>query len=312
MVIDPETVDSAEPQEDAETAETSKVTETPETSERQPSVEEENPTKEDSVPVEPLYDFSIGDSYIRNVPAGLTVKEFLGNLGFADGYENYSLSVIDSRGRTLTDGKTVKTGSILGVYKDGILIGTADIAVKGDWIKNRTGKDPRRPLIKVSTSGTRYYYTGRTRKPVVKSTYDGLGISSSSVRTKYSKGSIKPGNYKVSVTGKTYPGYATKQYSIIVKPSKIYSLKALNNGFKVQVYKYPKNYVTGYQLRYSTRSNMSQAKIKTIGTSYYKVSKNVTRLSNKKSYYVQVRSYKKIGSKKYYSSWSAKQRIKTR
>ncbi|NLY86997.1 MAG: hypothetical protein GX083_00380 [Clostridiales bacterium] len=270
------------------------------------------PTEEAPQKSEPLYLFEIGDSYVRNVPTGLTVREFLNNLGFIEGYENYSLSVIDARGAKLSDTKTVKTGMLLGVYKDKSLVGTADISVNGDWIKNRSGNDPRRSLITASTSETRYYYTGKVIKPLVTSYYEGLKISNDSVTIKYSSGSKNPGSYKVYVTGKTYPGYITSSYSIVVKPASIYRLSALNNGFKVQVYKSPSNYVSGYQLRYSTSSNMSSAKTKTIGTSYNKVSQSVKKLRDKKKYYVQVRSYKKIGKKKYYSSWSKVESVNTR
>lgn len=269
-------------------------------------------TENTSQAPEPLYDFKIGDSYVRNVPAGLTVKEFLDNLGFVEGYENYSLSVINTRGVKLSDTRIVKTGVMLGVYKDGVLVGTADIAVNGDRIKNRLGNDPRRPLIKIATSGTRFYYTGRARKPSIKSYFDGAYISNRNVSIRYSSGSTRPGKYKVYVKGKTYPGYTSRSYSIVIKPATINSLTALNNGFNVKVNKYPSNYVNGYQVRYSSESNMSSSKIKTIGTRYNKVSRNITRLRGERTYYVQVRSYKKIGRSRYYSSWSKVSSVETK
>ncbi|HHW94807.1 MAG TPA: hypothetical protein GX736_02615 [Mogibacterium sp.] len=269
-------------------------------------------TEETDPAAEPLYDFEIGDSYVRNVPTGLTVKEFLDNLGFVEGYENYSLSVINTRGNKLSGTKIVKTGVMLGVYKDGVLIGTADITVNGDRIKNRLGKDPRRPLIKISTSGTRFYYTGRARKPSVKAYFDGAYINNSNVSIRYSRGSTRPGRYKVYVKGKTYPGYTSRSYSIVIKPATIYRLSALNKGFNVRVNKYPRNYVSGYQVRYSTNSGMSSSKTRTIGTSYNKVSRNIRRLRGNRTYYVQVRSYKKIGRSRYYSSWSKATPIKTK
>lgn len=61
---------------------------------------------------------------------------------------------------------------------------------------------------------------------------------------------------------------------------------------------------TGYQVRYSTSSNFSSYKTKTI-ESNTTVSKSVSSLTKGKKYYVKVRSYKVSSSgTKYYSSWS--------
>lgn len=60
---------------------------------------------------------------------------------------------------------------------------------------------------------------------------------------------------------------------------------------------------TGYQIRYSLKSNMSRAKvIKMAGSKG--VAKNITGLTKGKRYYVSVRSYKTVGKKTYYSAWS--------
>ena len=71
------------------------------------------------------------------------------------------------------------------------------------------------------------------------------------------------------------------------------------------------NQVTGYQLRYSLKSNMSKAKTVTVkGASSAK--KILKSLKSKKKYYVQVRTYKKVGSATAYSSWSAKKSAKVK
>lgn len=60
---------------------------------------------------------------------------------------------------------------------------------------------------------------------------------------------------------------------------------------------------TGYQIRYSLKSNMSGAKvIKMAGSK--SAAKNITGLTKGKKYYVSVRSYKTVGKKTYYSVWS--------
>jgi ElaB/YqjD/DUF883 family membrane-anchored ribosome-binding protein len=68
--------------------------------------------------------------------------------------------------------------------------------------------------------------------------------------------------------------------------------------------------ITGYELRYSLKSSMSNAKTVTI-TNKNTVSKKIKKLKSKKKYYVQVRTYIKT-DKKYYSGWSAKKTVKTK
>jgi len=59
---------------------------------------------------------------------------------------------------------------------------------------------------------------------------------------------------------------------------------------------------TGYQIQYSTSKKFSSSKTKMISKNKT-LSKTVSKLKKKKVYYVRVRTYKKIGSKKYYSGW---------
>ena len=59
----------------------------------------------------------------------------------------------------------------------------------------------------------------------------------------------------------------------------------------------------GYQIRYSTKSDMSGAKTATVSKTGT-VSKTIKKLKKGKKYYVQVRTYKTIDGKKCASSWS--------
>ena len=68
--------------------------------------------------------------------------------------------------------------------------------------------------------------------------------------------------------------------------------------------------LSGYQVRYSTKSNMSGAK--TVSVSKSSTSKKISKLSAKKKYYVQVRSYAKINGYTYYSNWSNTKSVKTK
>lgn len=65
-----------------------------------------------------------------------------------------------------------------------------------------------------------------------------------------------------------------------------------------------------YQLRYTTKKNMSGAKA--VNVSKNKGSKKISGLKSNKKYYVQVRVVKTIGGETYYSPWSAKKSVKTK
>ena len=264
------------------------------------------------------YNFSIGSSYIRNVKK-MTVSQFLSGLEFKEGYENYKMAVINTKGKKLSGSRQVETGMMLGIYNEsGKLIGTADIAVNGDNIKDRTGKDLSRPLIKASLSTKAYYYDGKAKKPSVTAKYNGKTIanaitsSTGNVGLSYASGRKLPGTYKVTVTGKRYPGVTALKFKIKIKPTTIKKLKAKKNGFTLTATKQASKYVTGYQLRYSTKSDMSNSQKVMVSSSNKKVTKTIKKLKSNKTYYVQVRTYKKINGKKYYSGWSKIQTVKTK
>ena len=67
---------------------------------------------------------------------------------------------------------------------------------------------------------------------------------------------------------------------------------------------------SGYQVRYSLNSDMSEAK--TVSISKSTLSKKISGLKKNKTYYVQVRAYKTVNDVKYYSAWSAKKSKRTK
>ncbi|MBR2256710.1 MAG: leucine-rich repeat protein [Blautia sp.] len=94
----------------------------------------------------------------------------------------------------------------------------------------------------------------------------------------------------------------------VVTPS---SLKLSSKKKKTVVVSWTRNTkVKGYQVRCSLKKNMAGAKTVTIKKN--KTVKKTLTLKSKKVYYFQVRSYKTVGGKKYYSAWSAKKKIKVK
>ncbi len=67
---------------------------------------------------------------------------------------------------------------------------------------------------------------------------------------------------------------------------------------------------SGYYVRYSTKSSMKSAKTVKVGSST--LTKNIKKLTSKKTYYFQVRAYRKTSSGNVYSKWSSKKKIKTK
>lgn len=63
---------------------------------------------------------------------------------------------------------------------------------------------------------------------------------------------------------------------------------------------------SGYQIYYDAKG----VKSKTVTVSARAKSKTITKLKKRKTYYVCVRSYKKVGNTKYYSAWSTKKKVK--
>ena len=97
--------------------------------------------------------------------------------------------------------------------------------------------------------------------------------------------------------------------NVVVKATKIKKLKGKKQKFYIKVQKKAKANASGYQVKYSRNSDMSESVVKTIGSKYNKVSKNIMTNARKRYYYVQVRTYKDSGGIRYYSSWSAKKKV---
>ena len=102
---------------------------------------------------------------------------------------------------------------------------------------------------------------------------------------------------------KSLIGYA-KYYVKSLKVAK--GKKAFTVKWKKQSKANQKKF-NGYQIRYSTKANMSGAKYTKAAKS--SKSKKISKLRKKTKYYVQVRTYTVKGGKTFYSKWSAKKAI---
>lgn len=94
----------------------------------------------------------------------------------------------------------------------------------------------------------------------------------------------------------------TKTSSKKPKGTKIAKVKAGSKKLVVKV-KAQKVKTNGYQIRYSLKKNMKGSKTITL-TRNTRTSATIKKLKGRKTYYIQVRTYRNIGKKKYYSTWS--------
>jgi len=164
--------------------------------------------------------------------------------------------------------------------------------------------------VKLST--TTYTYTGSTKKPAVTVKNSmGKTISTAHYTMTYASGRKNVGTYKVTVKFKgNYSGTKTLTFKINPAKTTVKSLTAGKKSLKVAITK-KSTQVTGYQIQYSTGKSFKSYKTKWL-TSYKKTSTTLSGLSAKKTYYVRVRTYKKVGGVTYYSGWSTIKYKKTK
>ena len=172
-------------------------------------------------------------------------------------------------------------------------------------------------------STTEYTYNNKTKTPSV-TVKDSKGTKLSKVTStskngymvSYGSGRKKVGKYAVTVTltGPNYSGKKTLYFKINPKGVSVSKLSKAKKAFTVKWKKPSSTYrkqMTGYQIRYSTSSKMKSAKTVTV-KSTTATSKKISKLKAKKTYYVQLRTYKKVGSTTYYSGWSTAKKVKTK
>ena len=161
-------------------------------------------------------------------------------------------------------------------------------------------------------SGYAYLYNGKVKKPTV-TVKDSAGktISSKYYTVSYQAGRKNVGKYKVTVKFKgNYSGTKYLYFTIVPPKSAVSKLTAGKKSLTVNLTQ-KSTQVTGYQIQYATNKSFKSAKTKTISS--YKTTKTTLKgLSAKKTYYVRVRTYKKVGKTTYYSSWSAGKYKKTK
>lgn len=154
-------------------------------------------------------------------------------------------------------------------------------------------------------------YTGKALTPAVTVSIGNNTLTKGSGYTVSYSNNKNVGKAKVTIKGKgEYTGTITKAFSINPKGTSITKTTAAKKAFTVS-WKKQTTQTTGYQIRYSTKSNMSSSKTIMVSKNS-KTSQKVSSLKAKTKYYVQVRTYKTVNGTKYYSGWSSVKSVKTK
>lgn len=188
------------------------------------------------------------------------------------------------------------------IYGTGYYKGTATIHFK---IIKKTEKF----VSNVKLNRTSYAYTGKTIRPSVTVTVNGKKIGASAYKLYYKNNKNSGiGTVQVRGTGKYSRINKTLTFKILPPKTLLTGLKKANRSFTAS---WKKNIqATGYQIQYAADSRFTkERKTVTVGkqsATRYKIS----GLKNKKIYYVRIRSYKRVGKKVLYSSWSTVKKIR--
>lgn len=188
------------------------------------------------------------------------------------------------------------------IYGTGYYKGTATIHFK---IIKKTEKF----VSNVKLNRTSYTYTGKSIRPSVTVTVNGKKIGASAYKLYYKNNKNSGiGTVQVRGIGKYSRINKTLTFKILPLKTLLTGLKKANRSFTAS---WKKNIqATGYQIQYAADSRFTkERKTVTVGkqsATRYKIS----GLKNKKTYYVRIRSYKRVGKKILYSSWSTVKKIR--
>lgn len=159
----------------------------------------------------------------------------------------------------------------------------------------------------VTLSQTAYTFDNKVKTPSVTVMTEAGKLGSSNYTVSYPSGRKAVGKYDVKVTFKgNYSGSKTVSFTINPKAVGISKISPAKKSMTVKWAKPSSTYrkqMTGYQIRYSTSSSMTNAKVATIKSNAAK-SKKISSLKSKTRYYVQMRTYKTVKGVNYYSGWS--------
>ena len=200
-------------------------------------------------------------------------------------------------------------------YEDNQYPGVATVTIYGTGYYKGTAtihfkiiKKTERFVSNVKLNRTSYTYTGKSIRPSVTVTVNGKKIGANAYKLYYRNNKNSGiGTVQVRGIGKYSRINKTLTFKILPPKTLLTGLKKANRSFTAS---WKKNIqATGYQIQFAADSRFTkERKTVTVGkqsATRYKIS----GLKNKKTYYVRIRSYKRVGKKVLYSSWSTVKKI---
>lgn len=201
-------------------------------------------------------------------------------------------------------------------YEDNQYPGVATVTIYGTGyykgaatIHFKIIKKTEKFVSNVKLNRTSYTYTGKSIRPSVTVTVNGKKIGSSAYKLYYKNNKNSGiGTVQVRGIGKYSRINKTLTFKILPPKTLLTGLKKANRSFTAS---WKKNIqATGYQIQYAADSRFTKEReTVTVGkqsATRYKIS----GLKNKKTYYIRIRSYKRVGKKVLYSSWSTVKKIR--
>lgn len=187
------------------------------------------------------------------------------------------------------------------IYGTGYYKGTATIHFK-------IIKKTERFVSNVKLNRTSYTYTGKSIRPSVTVTVNGKKIGASAYKLYYKNNKNSGiGTVQVRGIGKYSRINKTLTFKILPPKTLLTGLKKANRSFTAS---WKKNIqATGYQIQYAADSRFTKERKTVIVGKQSATRYKISGLKNKKTYYVRIRSYKRVGKKVLYSSWSTVKKI---
>ena len=141
--------------------------------------------------------------------------------------------------------------------------------------------------------------------------------SNTKVATVNSSGKVTlkgPGKATITITATATSKYnaATKKITVTVKPKKVTGLKAKNGKKRMTVRWKRDSKVTGYQLTYAQNKKFKKGKKNITIRKNKAVKRTIKKLKARKTYYVKIRAYKKVGKTKIYGAYSKAKKVRVR
>ena len=160
-------------------------------------------------------------------------------------------------------------------------------------------------------------YTGKALTPAVTVKDGSTKLTKGTHYTvKYTK-NTNVGTATVTITGKgKYTDTVTKTFKILPKGTALKTVTAGTKSFTAtwtpQNAKMSTSYITGYQIQYSTSKTFATDKKVVSATKYSTKTTTVKNLVKGKTYYVRIRTCKKVNGVNYFSAWSDAKTVKVK